>query len=407
MADLHLGSWREEKMRDLSTQAFLKAIDQCLQKEVDFILFAGDLFNTALPSLDVLKIVTSKLRELKEKNIPLYAIAGSHDFSPSGKTMLDVLENAGLLKNVCKGKVNPENKELELSFTVDQKTGAKITGILGRKGLLDKTYYENMNLDILQKETGYKIFMFHTTITEMVPEHLQMIESQPVSFFPQRFNYYAGGHIHHPTKIEPENYGPITYTGALFPNNFEELEKYGQGGYYLIEVEEEVQENRMQQIKFVPLEIKKCFSLKLHCQHKTPEVITNEILDHFQEKNITDALITIKLKGELESGKVTDINFNEIFGHLYQKGAYFVMKNTSKLNSPEFNEIKIANSDPDTIEEEIIKEHLQQIKVFSAEKEKSLAKNLLHALNTTKKEGENTSDFQQRIKDEVDQLLKS
>src|SRR3989344_5869468 len=109
LADLHLGSWREQKMRDLSLQAFMKAIDDCVSQKVDFILFSGDLFNTSLPSLDTLKLVTKKLKELQEQQIPIYAIAGSHDFSPSGKTMLDVLENAGLLKNVCKGQVNPES----------------------------------------------------------------------------------------------------------------------------------------------------------------------------------------------------------------------------------------------------------------------------------------------------------
>src|SRR3990167_4960596 len=135
LADLHLGSWKEAKMRDLSTKAFLTAIDQCLARNIDFILFAGDIFNTSLPSLDTLKIVTKKLKELKDKNIPLYVIAGSHDFSPSGKTMIDVLENAGILKNVCKGTVNPETKQLQLSFTTDEKTNVKLTGILGRKGL--------------------------------------------------------------------------------------------------------------------------------------------------------------------------------------------------------------------------------------------------------------------------------
>ena len=61
LADLHLGSWREDKMRDLSTQAFLQAIDTCIQEKVDFILFAGDIFNTSLPALDTLKIVAKKL----------------------------------------------------------------------------------------------------------------------------------------------------------------------------------------------------------------------------------------------------------------------------------------------------------------------------------------------------------
>ncbi|MBI2665549.1 hypothetical protein HYX12_02945, partial [Candidatus Woesearchaeota archaeon] len=32
--------------------------------------------------------------------------------------------------------------------------------------------------------------------------------------------------------------GPLTYPGALFPNNFTELEQYGKGGYYIVETEQ-------------------------------------------------------------------------------------------------------------------------------------------------------------------------
>ena len=80
LADLHLGSWREPKMREVSTQVFLKAIESCIEQAVDFILFAGDIFNTSLPSVDTLKIVTQKLKELHNRQIPVYVIAGSHDF---------------------------------------------------------------------------------------------------------------------------------------------------------------------------------------------------------------------------------------------------------------------------------------------------------------------------------------
>jgi len=79
-----------------------------------------------------------------------------------------------------------------------------------------------------------------------------MIESQPISFLPKHFNYYAGGHVHHPTLIEKEDYGTLTYPGALFPNNFAELEKYNTGGYYLISVE-----NNQQNITWKSLEVVK------------------------------------------------------------------------------------------------------------------------------------------------------
>ncbi|HLD72129.1 MAG TPA: exonuclease SbcCD subunit D [Candidatus Nanoarchaeia archaeon] len=402
LADLHLGSWREEKMRDLSTKAFLAAIDDCISRKVDFILFAGDLFNTSLPSLDTLKIVTKKLKELKDTGIPLYAIAGSHDFSPSGKTMLDVLENAGLLKNVCKGNVHPETKQLQLKFTEDKKTGAKITGLLGKKGLLDKIYYQNLSLENLEQEPGYKIFLFHTTLSELKPKHLEQLESQPLSFLPKNFNYYAGGHIHHPTKLEQKGYGTFIYPGALFPNNFSELERYGKGGYALICLDDQT---RQQTIEFIPIEVIKSYSVAFDCQHKTPEVVLFEIANQFNNIEINTCLITIRLSGILERGKVSDLNFKELFEHLYSRGAYFIMKNTSQLVSKEFEEIKIISSDSEHAEEEIIKEHLQQIKLYDRETEFHLTKSLLQALNTSKREGETVNDFQERVKDEIQKLV--
>ncbi len=119
IADCHIGSWRDPKLRDVSTKAFIKAVDLCIDKKVDFIVISGDLFNTSLPSIDLLKQATKKLKQLKDNDIPVYMIAGSHDFSPSGKTMLEVLEEAGLCKNVFRGIV--EDKKLKLNFTLDKK----------------------------------------------------------------------------------------------------------------------------------------------------------------------------------------------------------------------------------------------------------------------------------------------
>lgn len=404
LADLHLGSWKETIMRDLSLKAFTTAIDDCVTRKVDFILFAGDIFNTSLPSLETLKIVTRKLKELHDTGIPLYVIPGSHDFSPSGKTMIDVLENAGLLRNVCKGKVDPETRKLQLSFTVDEKTGAKMTGILGRKGQLDRTYYENLVLDPLEQEEGYKIFLFHTTLTELKPKHLEILESNPSSFLPKNFHYYAGGHIHHPAQVTLEGYGPMTYPGSLFPTNFSEMERYGKGGYYLISVQEQAG-SFTQAIEWVPLEIVKQAGVVLNCNHKSPEVVMFELVNKFNNQDLHNTIITLRLEGTLQQGKLKDINFKEIFEMIMKQGALFIMKNTSKVVSEAFEEIKMNAYDAETMEEEIIKEHLQQMTLFDKDTELHLTKNLLAALNTSKKEGETISDFQQRVEEEMKKLL--
>ena len=157
MADCHLGGWREPKMRELNTKAFRKAIRICIDEKVGFLVISGDLFNTSLPPIEILKEVVVNLKELKDKGIMAYTIAGSHDFSPSGKTMLDVLENAGLLVNVAKGEVKAG--KLKLEFTTDQKTKVKLTGLPGRRGLLETSYYESLERAHLEKEPGLKIFL--------------------------------------------------------------------------------------------------------------------------------------------------------------------------------------------------------------------------------------------------------
>ena len=118
-------------------------------------MIAGDLFDTALPSIDILKSTAKILNRLKDFDIPIYIIPGSHDFSASGKTMLDVLENAGLVHNVMKFNNN------KLDFTVDR-TGVKLAGMFGRKGGLETYDYANLDKSNLESEPGFKIFLFHT-----------------------------------------------------------------------------------------------------------------------------------------------------------------------------------------------------------------------------------------------------
>jgi len=152
-SDVHIGSWREPKLHNTSTEAFAKAVDFCITQKVDFVLIAGDLFNTSLPPIDKLKAVVSKLKVLYHHNIPVYITAGSHDYSPSGKTMLEVLEEAGLLINVVKGEV--KDNKLCLHFIQDKKTGAKITGMIGKKAIM-----KHLIQPILNKNRDTKFLCF-------------------------------------------------------------------------------------------------------------------------------------------------------------------------------------------------------------------------------------------------------
>lgn len=400
MADCHIGSWRDPKLRDASTKAFLKAINLCIEKQVDFVLIAGDLFNTALPGIDALKLVVTKLKELKDNNIPVYAIPGSHDFSPSGKTIIDVLENAGLLVNVMKGKIIDE--KLNLEFTVDKKTGAKITGIFGKKGMLEKSHYKSLLKKELEQEDGFKIFMFHTALTEFKPEELDSMESQPLELLPKNFDYYAGGHVHYIFSKKELDYGVIAYPGPLFPNSFSELEKLENGGFYIIEKTDKFG------LKYEPIVIYNVLSLNIDCNNKSPEQIRAELEDKIKGKEFINTIVTIRLAGTLDSGKPSDINIKEIFSKLYDHSAYFVMKNTYNLTTRELDKIKAKTSSVEDVEDSLIKESIGQIKVdnLGIEEEEKLTKQLMAILSKEKQDGERVADFERRIKEDIEKIIK-
>lgn len=396
MADVHIGSFRDPKLKDLATDAFIKAIKICIDRNVDFIIIAGDLFNTALPGIDNLKSVVKEFKTLNELNIPVYVIPGSHDYSPSGKTMIDVLEEAGLLKNVFKGKV--ENDKLQLRFTTDKKTGVKLTGILGRRGSLEKLFYQDLDLEHLEKESGKKVFLFHTSITELKPGTKSLMDSTDVSYLPKGFDYYAGGHVHIIHQYSFREHKNVVYPGPLFPANFEELEELGNGGFYIYD-------NGV--IERINVPIKNVFKLSIDCEHKSPEEITELIISKIVDKKLNDTIVLIRVAGKLITGKVSDINFREIFSKCYNQGAFFVMRNTVKVISSEYVEVRTNQKTPEDLENVMIKEHLGQIKVsgFDSNKEFLVTSNLLDILSLEKHEGEKVHDYDERIRKEVDKLL--
>jgi len=396
LADCHIGSWRDPKLKDAGVLAFEKAVNMCIEKNVDFILIAGDLFNTSLPSIDQLKRAVTSLKMTKDSDIPVYIVPGSHDFSPSGKTIIDVLENAGLVVNVVKGSVI--DGKLKLKFTVDPKTGAKITGMLGKKGALEKKFYNDLIKKNLEEERGFKIFMLHSALTEFKPEGLDRMTSHPLSLLPKGFDYYAAGHVHYVFEKKEDGFGLIGYPGPLFPNNFREIEELERGGFYIYEDGK---------LSFEPVQIYNVHVMDIECDGKSPEGITSEIKEEIKNKEFDNTIVTIRLIGTLKSGKPSDIDFKEIFGILYKKSAYFVMKSTTKLKAKEFEEIKVERGSVAEVEEKLIKEHLGQILVSGMDiaKEKKLTNELIKVLSTEKCEGERVGEFERRVKEDVDRVL--
>lgn len=387
MADCHIGGWRQPELRELSIRSFDRAADICIERNVGFVLISGDLFNTALPSIELIRDTVEVLDKLRVHDISVYVIPGSHDFSPSGKTMLDVLEKAGLVENVVKF----DNGNLE--FTVD-KTNVKITGILGLRGGLEKNYYEVLNKKALEDEKGFKIFMFHTALEEFKPDDLEKVECQSVATLPKNFDYYAGGHVHYIFDTKKKGYGLLAYPGALFPNNFKELEEFKHGGFYIVD-------DKLN-LEYVPINLKDVISLKVDINDKTAQEAEKIILEKIKKAEIKDKIVTLRIEGTLKSGKPSDIDLKGILAIM--RGAYIILKNTNKLTTKEFEEVKVESGSINEIEEKTTQKYLEQNKPSDSNLER-LTPLLIKAFDKEKEEGEKNIDFENGVLNDVIKIL--
>ncbi|MBR9700963.1 DNA repair exonuclease [Candidatus Woesearchaeota archaeon] len=389
-ADCHIGGHRNPKLRILTEDAFSTMVSESIEAKVDFVLISGDLFNTAIPGIDALKFTVTQLSRLKKEGIRVYAIPGSHDFSPSGKTMLDVLERAGLLVNVWRGEVKEGKLRLELT---EDSTGVKLTGILGRRGQLDKEHYEDLDQSI-GKEPGDKIFLFHTTLDELKPPRMADIPSQPVSFLPEGFMYYAGGHVHIVERYNKGPYNNIVYPGPLFPNSFSELEELGHGGYFLYEDGELTRKDiKMKDTVSIP------FSVEGLSGPEAREKLTEQI----SKEEIADKIILLRFSGRITEGSITDLDIPGVVKQLEQK-AYCVLRNTSKLSTSEFVQQDPHIEDAEHMENALLAEHASELKIDGREGVE-LAKSLLKLLSREPEEGEKQYEYKESIITEALELI--
>jgi exonuclease SbcD len=379
ISDVHLGGWKQQPMQDLNLKSFQMAMERCIKERVDFVLIVGDLFDSAYPPIEILKDTFSELRKLKEAKIPCFIVAGSHDYSVSGKTFLDVLERAGFCKNVS--DVQEVGDELLLNPVLHQNVA--LYGYPGKKSGLE---IDDLRRIILNDSPGmFKIFMLHTTIDKA--KGTLPIDAIETDLLPKA-DYYALGHLH--IDFQYENF---VYPGPIYPNNFQELEDLEHGSFYIVDT------HALESMKKVELKIKDVVSIGV----KTTNALTatGNIISEINNHDVKDKIVLLRVRGELEVGKMSDIKFAQIEEHVKNKGAYFLLRNTHDLNVKE-TEIEIEIKDTENIEEETIKvyseQHPSDLNVVIPE--------LLNSLSIEKQEDEKTETFTNRVLDEVRKVLK-
>lgn len=379
LGDCHLGSWRLPQLQELNLQSFRKALELCIKEKVDFVLIAGDLFDSAYPPIEILKETFSEFKKLKEAGIPCFIVAGSHDYSASGKTFLDVLEKAGFCRNVF----NPEEKLDKILLNPEIFGQAAIYGYPGKKSGLEVQELRKVKL---QEAPGFfRILMLHTSVRGAVGT--LPIDSILESELPDA-DYYPLGHLH----IDYED-GKFVYSGPIFPNNLQELEELKYGSFYFVEVKNNQMKYQKIQLKLKEVEV-------IDMDIKNSLVATEIIISEMKKRTIKNKILILKLSGKLEKGKVSSIDFAEIEKTAHDLGAFCMIKSTSQLSAEE-PELKIEISDMDKIEETIIKNYILEKKSNFSD----FITPLMFSLAMEKQEDEKSSVFEGRLFSELKKIF--
>jgi hypothetical protein len=397
IADCHIGANRDPVLEKLELAAFSRAMETCVQERVDFVLVSGDLFHANLPDMHVANEAVKKMKEVRDAGIPIYVIYGSHDYSPNATSIIDILDSTGLIKKVVKGEV--VDGKLRLEVFTDPKTKAKLVGISGRKAGLEKNYFEILDREGLEAEQGFKIFAFHSAVSELKPELLAQMESIPVSLLPKGFDYYASGHVHRRTESGFPGYERVVFPGTLFagyPRDLEDTAKGELRGFYVVYFDDIVQD-----VKFIEVSVCGFEYFEYDVTDKNSVQARKALLEKLGNIEVQDKIAVVKIKGTLSGGKTSEVSSSEIRDLLKDNGALDVIVNRYGLSSKDYSPVTVMGEDIPAVESRLLRENIGAVKVsveeLKADKGAKLALELLKVLRQEQRVNETKKDYEERV----------
>jgi len=407
MSDCHLGFQKSKPLQEIEQNIFEKILDECIEKKVDFILISGDLFHISLPEFRVQRFAFKKFKEVYDAGIPIYVVYGSHDFNPVGNSLIELLSDVGYFTKVTKEQDVSEGK-ISLEFFQDPSTKAKIVGLSGLTSGKDIEYYKDLNRKDLEKEKGFKIFLFHAGIDELKTKDDAMMDSMPASLLPRGFDYYAGGHLHTHSSENYEGYGIMMYSGTIFDGHSSDIEKNARGtkrGYVLVEFDDKIRN-----WEFIPIHNAKYELIEINAKGKSIATVNSEISKKIEGIDPSDKIVIMKVRGELISGKTTEIDFSKIKEELLKNGAIDVKINNKQFTSKEYTITPARGEGTEEIINNILKENIGDIKLkqeeLLGESGFKIAQELLEVLGESKPSDESKNDYQRRIQKSALKILR-
>jgi len=250
-SDWHIGQTFYDFERYQEHQAFLNWLHQNISEQnIDVLLVAGDIFDTANPSGASISLFYSFLSKITNDypNLQVVIIAGNHDSAIRLEMPIPLLQNTnvsiiGSVKKRADKSIDYDALTIALSNNQNEVEVFCLAVPFLRIGDYPKTedgvyeynygvskFYEEAfeNINSKKKDNQSIIAMghLHTMGVETDPEDtaerpiIGGVENINTSSFPSALKYVALGHIHKPQRLSAND--AIRYSGSPIPLSFSE-----------------------------------------------------------------------------------------------------------------------------------------------------------------------------------------
>lgn len=219
-----------EKLRQAPYESLANIVDLAIEKNVDFVLLAGDLYNTKRVNIKAQSLFIDQLNRLEKAEINVFVIRGNHDYLTESEQTLTLpfpdnvyTYDAEVSTHTI---VTKENQRVAVSgFSYDSQW------VFDRK--IEEYPNRVNNIDL-------HIGMLHGSADSVISKEANYAPFTIHELQSKNYDYWALGHIHLRQQLAPNIH---------YPGNIQGLHKNetGEKGCLLIEWD-----NHTQQTHFIP-----------------------------------------------------------------------------------------------------------------------------------------------------------
>ena len=309
LSDLHLGrSILEQSLIDDQKYILDKILKIVVEKDVDVVLIAGDVYDKGIPSVEAVRLFSGFLAMLYEKKIKVFIISGNHDSKDRlafGNELF--IDNGVYIEGIFNGNLKSVELDDEfgkvLIYMLPFVKPADVRGYYSDKEINSyqdavKTIVDNTIID----KSKRNIIMLHQFVTASGVEversdseslSLGGVDNIDVSIFDD-FDYVAMGHIHRGQKLVRDT---VRYAGSPLKYSFSEVNH--RKNVSIIDLKEKDNIN-IEFVDLVPIRDMRIIKGKLD-NLLDKEVISKENADDYISAIVTDEDYIMDAIGKLRS----------------------------------------------------------------------------------------------------------